>query len=120
MVTPFASRATRRKSSWSKLDFVTSVGHADGGDARRKLGFPGKGPTAVITDLCIMRPDPETRELTVTEMHPGVTREQIAAATGWPIRFAESIGETQPPTADELAALRALLERTRRAHGDLD
>jgi glutaconate CoA-transferase subunit B len=102
----------------SKLDFVTSVGHGDGGDARKKLGFPGKGPTAVITDLCVMRPDPRTRELTVTEMHPGVTREQIQAATGWPIRFAESIGETSPPTAIELTALRALLERTRRAHGD--
>jgi glutaconate CoA-transferase subunit B len=69
-----------------KLDFVTSVGHADGGDARRRLGFSGKGPTAVITDLCIMRPDPVSRELTVAEMHPGVTREQIQAATGWPIR----------------------------------
>jgi len=99
-----------------KLDFVTSVGHADGGDARRRLGFSGKGPTAVITDLCIMRPDPVSRELTVAEMHPGVTREQIQAATGWQIRFADSIRETSPPTRDELTALRALLERTRRAH----
>ena len=102
----------------SKLDFVTSVGHADGGDARKKLGFPGKGPTAVITDLCIMRPDPQTRELTVTEIHPAVTRERIQAATGWPIRFADEVGETSPPTPNELTALRALLERTRRAHGD--
>jgi len=101
-----------------KLDFVTSVGHADGGDARRRLGFSGKGPTAVITDLCIMRPDPVSRELTVAEMHPGVTREQIQAATGWQIRFADSIRETSPPTRDELTALRALLERTRRAHGE--
>jgi glutaconate CoA-transferase subunit B len=102
----------------SKLDFVTSVGHADGGDARERLGFPGKGPTAVITDLCIMRPDPQSCELTVTEMHPGVTREQIAGATAWPIKFAEPVSETPPPTSVELYALRALLERTRRAHGD--
>ena len=101
-----------------KLDFVTSVGHVDGGDARKRLGFPGQGPTAVITDLCIMRPDPISRELTVTAMHPGVTREQVQAATGWPIRFADAIGETSPPTAKELAELRALLERTRRAHGE--
>jgi glutaconate CoA-transferase subunit B len=101
----------------SKLDFVTSVGHADGGDARKRLGFPGKGPTAVITDLCIMRPDAVTRELTVAEIHPGVTREQITAATGWPIRFASETTDTKPPTATELEALRALLERTRRAHG---
>jgi glutaconate CoA-transferase subunit B len=103
-----------------KLDFVTSVGHGDGGDARARLGFPGKGPTAVITDLCIMRPDPVTRELTVTEIHPGVTREQIAGATGWPVKFASRTTETRPPMEIELEALRALLERTRRAHGDAD
>src|SRR5256885_9855731 len=34
-----------------KLDFLTSVGHLDGGDARKKLGLPGKGPVAVVTDL---------------------------------------------------------------------
>jgi glutaconate CoA-transferase, subunit B len=101
-----------------KLDFVTSVGHLDGGDARARLGYPGKGPTAVITDLCIMRPDAVSRELTVTEMHPGVTREQVRAATGWPIRFADAVAATESPTATELATLRDLLERTRRAHGE--
>ena len=30
-----------------------------------------KGPTKVITDLCVMEPDPETRELTVTAPYPG-------------------------------------------------
>ncbi|MET0388891.1 MAG: CoA-transferase, partial [Polyangiales bacterium] len=41
----------------SKVDFVTSVGHADGGDARKRLGLPGRGPVAVVTDLCVMEPD---------------------------------------------------------------
>src|SRR4030095_11833735 len=49
-----------------KLDFVTSVGHLDGGDARKRLGLPGKGPVAVVTDLCLMEPDPSSKELTVT------------------------------------------------------
>src|SRR5213594_3172691 len=53
-----------------KLDFVTSVGHLDGGDARRRLNLPGKGPVAVVTDLCLMEPHPATRELTVTQLHP--------------------------------------------------
>jgi glutaconate CoA-transferase subunit B len=101
-----------------KLDFVTSAGHLDGGDARARLGLPGKGPTAVITDLCIMRPDAVTLELTVTEIHPGVTRDQIRSATGWSIRFADQIGETAPPTPTELATLRDLITRTNRAHGD--
>jgi glutaconate CoA-transferase subunit B len=107
-----------RRTFVEKLDFVTSAGYLDGGSARERLGCPGKGPTAVITDLCIMRPDPATRELTVTEIHPGVTREQIVAATGWNVKFAPATTETEPPTSAEITALHALLERTRRAHGE--
>jgi glutaconate CoA-transferase, subunit B len=101
-----------------QLDFVTSAGHVTGGDSRALLRCPGRGPTAVITDLCIMRPDPVSRELTVSEIHPGVTRDQIGAATGWPIRFAEQVTETARPADAELTVLRDLLERTHRAHGD--
>jgi glutaconate CoA-transferase, subunit B len=100
-----------------KVDFVTSVGHADGGDARKRLGLPGKGPVAVVTDLCVMEPDPVTKELTVITMHPGVTRAQVEKATGWPIRFAATVGETAPPTELELTALHALLQRTAAQHG---
>jgi glutaconate CoA-transferase subunit B len=78
----------------------------------------GKGPAAVITDLCIFEPDPVTRELTVSSIHPGVTRAQIDDATGWPVRYAPRIETTALPTPTELDALHALLERTRRAHGD--
>jgi glutaconate CoA-transferase, subunit B len=101
----------------SKLDFVTSVGHGEGGDHRRRLGLTGKGPTAVITDLCILEPDPATRELTVVSLHPGVSREQVTAATGWPVRFAATVQETRPPAPNELEALRALIARTNAAHG---
>lgn len=99
------------------LDFVTSVGHGTGGDARAKLGLPGKGPTAVITDLCILRPDAATRELVVMHIHPGVTRETIAAKTGWAIQFSADCDETGEPTEHELDTLRALHRRTAEAHG---
>ena len=102
-----------------KLDFVTSVGHLDGGDARKLLKLPGKGPVAVVTDLCMMKPDGVTRELTVTQMHPGVTREQVAKATGWEIRFAEMLEETPTPSALELETLRDLEQRTKLAHGTM-
>jgi glutaconate CoA-transferase subunit B len=55
--------------------------------------------------------------MTVTSIHPGVTRPQIADATGWPARFAASVTETPAPAADELAVLRDLHARTARAHG---
>lgn len=98
-----------------RLDFVTSAGYLDGGDARERLGLPGQGPTAIITDLCIMEPDP-SREFVVTHLHPGVTREQAARATGWPLRFAESVQDTPPPTETELSVLRELQRRSAEAH----
>jgi glutaconate CoA-transferase subunit B len=105
------------RSFVEKLDFITSVGHLDGGEARARLGLPGKGPVAVITDLCVMRPDPITRELTVTELHPGSTREQVEKNTGWKVKFAESCSTTIEPMEAELTTLRFLQQRTAAAHG---
>src|SRR5690348_4152962 len=64
-----------------KLDFVTSLGHGEGGDHRARLGVRTKGPTKLITDLCVFEPDPVTKEMTVVSIHPGVTREQIDGNT---------------------------------------
>jgi len=100
-----------------KLDFVTSAGHLDGGEARKRAGFPGRGPTVVITDLGVLRPHPETREFEMVALHPGATREQATAATGWTLKFAQKLETTPPPTRDELDVLRALHARTARAHG---
>jgi glutaconate CoA-transferase, subunit B len=100
-----------------RLDFITSVGHLDGGEARKHLGLPGKGPVAVVTDLCVMAPDTLTKELTVTHLHPGVSADMVRAATGWKIRFANVVQEAPPPTATELDTLRELQRRTAQAHG---
>lgn len=99
-----------------QLDFITSAGFLDGGDARERAGLPGKGPTSVITDLGILRPDPQSRELTLTSVHPGATVEQAVEATGWPLKVAADVVTTEAPTADELAVLRDLEARTARAH----
>ncbi|GBD44233.1 3-oxoadipate CoA-transferase subunit B [bacterium HR40] len=107
-----------RRAFVEELDFVTSVGHGTGGDSRARLGLPGAGPTVVITDLCLLRPDPETKELVVTALHPGIARDQVARATGWPVRFAADLVVTEPPTPSELAALRDLWRRTAEAHGE--
>jgi glutaconate CoA-transferase, subunit B len=101
----------------AKLDFVTSMGHGEGGDHRARLGLKTKGPTRLITDLCLFEPDPATKEMTVTSIHPGVTQEEIKAQTGWPVRFAATLVETPKPTTNELAVLRDLHARTARAHG---
>ena len=91
-----------------RCDFVTSVGFGRGADDRQRLGLRGRGPQIVITDLGILRPDPVTCELVLTDLHPGSSVEQAGAATGWPLRVAEDLAETAPPTAEELRVLAAL------------
>jgi glutaconate CoA-transferase, subunit B len=99
------------------LDFQTSLGHGATGRERRALGVTTEGPSLIVTDLCTMKPDPETKEFEVVTLHPGVGRARVQEQTGWPIRFAAEVSETPAPTAEELSALRDLNERTARAHG---
>ena len=106
-----------KRSFVQKLDFVTSLGHGEGGNARQKLGVRTKGPTRLMTDLAIFEPEPESNEMIVSSIHPGVTREQITENTGWPVRYAAKVDETPAPSVRELEALRELHARTRRAHG---
>jgi glutaconate CoA-transferase subunit B len=107
-----------KRSFVEKLDFVTSLGHGEGGDHRGRLGVKTKGPTRLVTDLCIFEPDPRSKEMTVVSVHPGITRQQIAENTGWPVRYAGSVAETPPPSAEELRVLRELHARTAAAHGE--
>ena len=78
-----------------RLDFKTSVG-----DRVR----------VVVTDLGILEPDGDG-ELSLTRVHPSVDPEQARAATGWELRVAEDMTETEAPTDEELAALRRLEPR---------
>jgi len=99
-----------------KLAFRTTLGHGEGGTNRRDLGVTSAGPVSVITDLCILEPDPESKELTVVSLHPGVEIEQVKAACSWDIRFGIDLKATPPPTQIELDVLRDLQKRTERAH----
>jgi glutaconate CoA-transferase subunit B len=76
-----------------QLDFLTSVGDR---------------VSVVVTDLGVLEPDPETRELTLTRLHPGATVDEARKATGWELRVAGALKTSEPPTERELAALRAL------------
>ena len=91
-----------------ELDFRTTVGFADGAGSRNRLGFRGAGVTAVVTDLGVLEPDPETSELTMTVLHPGVNAEDARSETGWELKVADDLVVGEPPTADELEVLRSL------------
>ena len=60
----------------------------------------------VVTDLGIL--EPRDGELTLVSVHPGVSVDDVRAATGWDLAVAGDVGVTEPPTRAELDALRAL------------
>ncbi len=98
------------------VDFFTSFGHGLGGSDRADLGISTKGPTLLITDLAVWRPDPTTKEFVVQSLHPGVTQDMVQATCGWVVRFADDLSVTEVPTALELKTLRDLKARTEAAH----
>ncbi len=94
-----------------RLDFRTTVGHGDGPGDRDRLGFGGAGPTGVVTDLGVLEPDPESKELRLTQVHADVSLEEVRAATGWDLRVAADLRVSEPPSAAELNGLRELVAR---------
>jgi glutaconate CoA-transferase subunit B len=91
-----------------RVDFVTSMGFGRGAGEREKLGLRGRGPQLVITDLGVLRPDPDTCELTLTRLHPGVDLGTVHQNTGWDLKVSPDLTTTEPPTAAELEVLREL------------
>lgn len=105
-----------RRSFVPRLDFLTSCGYLGGSGERGRAGFPGRGPRAVITDLGILRPHPETEELQLSAIYPGVSVDAVRAATAWPLRIAPDLEVLSAPEPADLQVLRDLQAATRRAH----
>jgi glutaconate CoA-transferase subunit B len=91
-----------------QVDFVSSVGYGTGAGDRAVLGLRGRGPTRVITDLGVLEPDAETKELVLTALHDGVSVEEVRAQTGWELQVSIDLKVTPPPTDAELEALRSM------------
>jgi len=92
-----------------QVDFRTSAGFLDGRPEREAAGLRGRGPQAIVTDLCIMEPD-ENGELVVTALHPNKTLTDVRENTGWEIKSVPDLKTTERPTVDELRILREELD----------
>lgn len=114
----FITMPMSQRTFVERLSFITSFGHGTGKGCREALGLRTKGPTRILTDLCVLEPEPETREFVVVSLHPGVTQDAARAACGWPLRFSDRISETAVPTDSELRVLRELQARTTKAHAE--
>jgi glutaconate CoA-transferase subunit B len=93
-----------------QVDFLTSPGYLSGGRERERLGLKGGGPELVITDMGVYRFDPETREMVLVSLHPGVTVGKIRENIGWDVKVAPDLTETAPPTPAEIRIIREELD----------
>jgi len=91
-----------------KLDYLTSPGFLDGPGAREKAGLRGDGPSLVVTNLCQMDFDLETKKMRLATVHPGVSVQQILENTSFDLIIPKDVPTTEPPTHEELVLLRAI------------
>lgn len=91
-----------------RVDYITTPGHLRGGEDRKSLGLPGNGPAAIITDKCIFRFDPRTKEAYLDSVHPGVTVNEVRESVSWPLRISPSLSVTPPPTEEQVRLIRIL------------
>ncbi|MFQ5613876.1 MAG: CoA-transferase [Anaerolineae bacterium] len=102
----------KRRAFVERLDFLTSPGHLSGGNSRRELGMPGRGPQRVITDKAIFDFDNAGREMQLVSLHPGLSLDEVRAEIGWQIRLPAPghVAQTPPPGEEELRLVRVELD----------
>src|SRR4030043_195021 len=87
------------------ISFITSPGYITGGESRSQAGLAG-GPSRVITDKAIFGFHPDTKQMMLTSIHPGVTLEEVLGTMGFTPVIPEQIPNTEPPTHEQVRLLR--------------
>ena len=92
-----------------KVDFISGPGFIDGPKGREKAGSPARseGPRYIVTPICVFDFDEETKQARLKSVHPGHTVEEVKTKTGFKPIIPSKVPETEPPTVEELAFLRA-------------
>jgi glutaconate CoA-transferase subunit B len=98
--------AHERRVFVDRVDFVSAPGYGDGAGWRERMGLPGGGPDKVITDKAVLGFDADTKRMRLESVHPGVTMDEVVAATGFELLVPAGVGQTLPPSSAELGAIR--------------
>jgi glutaconate CoA-transferase subunit B len=87
-----------------KVDFVTSPGWGDAPGWRQEQGLTRGGPAALITTLGVFRFPHGNAEL--SQIHPGVSQEQVTQKTGWELQTSTNLQVTPEPSRHQLDIIR--------------
>jgi glutaconate CoA-transferase subunit B len=96
----------------SKVDYLTSPGWLDGAEGRKRAGLPDGGPSAVITNMAVMRFDEETKEMYLSGYYPGITPQQLLERMAFEVDISRA-KEVPPPSDEELRILRDVCDPQR-------
>ncbi|MEU0086213.1 CoA-transferase [Streptomyces sp. NPDC006274] len=92
-----------------RVDMVSGVGYdraaAAGPSATRHHRIPD-----VISDLGVFDFETRDRTMRLRSLHPGVTVEQVARATGFALTVPDDVPYTREPTAEELRLIRDVVD----------
>jgi glutaconate CoA-transferase subunit B len=92
-----------------EVDFVCSVGYNParwpGGRKPQYLDL-----RIIVTNLAVLDFGGKDNAIRVKSLHPGVTFDEVQAATGFPLERPESIPTTPAPTAEQLKLIRETLD----------
>jgi glutaconate CoA-transferase, subunit B len=98
------------RSLVEKVDFISCAGYLGGGSERADLGLTG-GPELVITNLAVLDFEPSSKQMRLKSVHPGVTVEQVQAATGFELVVGGSeVPETPAPSEEQVRLIRDVID----------
>ena len=88
-----------------RLDYLTCPGWLDGPGARTKAGLSEGGPSAVVTNMAVMRFDEQSRKMYLAGCYPGISAEQVQDQMGFSVDVSRA-KPIEPPSQTELSILR--------------
>jgi glutaconate CoA-transferase, subunit B len=103
----------KKRTFVEKVDFVTSVGHLEGGDSRTAAGLRPGGPSRVITDKAIFGFHEETKEMQVLSVHASASLDEVLAEMSFAPFVDNEVPVTEPPSAEELRLIRDVIDPRR-------
>jgi glutaconate CoA-transferase, subunit B len=94
------------------ISFITSPGYLTGGDSRTRAGLAGE-PSRIITDKAIFGFHPETKQMMLKSIHPGITLEEVLGTMGFSPVVPEQVPFTEPPTGEQIRLIREVIDPQR-------